>query len=79
MKKSKIIAGRLVVLYLLSAITAFPFAAAGSAAFTPPGSTRQQSFSFAVYGDIQDNHDDGHRSLVRQMAKEPVSPDFSHT
>lgn len=52
--------------------------AGASADFTPfDRSARQHSFSFAVYGDIQDNHKEGHQGLVRRMVKEPVSLIFN--
>jgi len=69
---------RIAVLYALSALLALPITAGASAQFTPfDRSAHQKSFSFAVYGDIQDNHKEGHKALVGRMVKEPVSLIFN--
>ncbi len=69
---------RIGVLYLVSTLLALPITARTSAQFTPfDRSARQKSFSFAVYGDIQDNYKEGHKALVGRMLKEPVSLIFN--
>jgi len=65
------------VLYSLIALLVLPVTAA-SAQFTPLNhSTAGKNFSFAVYGDIQDNYKEGHKALVGRLVKEPVSLVFN--
>jgi hypothetical protein len=61
---------------VLSVFFSFLMGAAVSSVRMPfappdPSSGASGSFSFLVYGDIQDNYRDGHRDLVEQMLAEP--------